>query len=191
MPRLWLDVLFGIFCTHSGPRNSEAIFETSADPLVVRASFFPSVVVRGEDRTAVVDLEGEAGGNLRGVEAVARVEGVAKTVRDGIPRPFGVQIDVGANVQHVIRKIAAGGSRLEPLTDARTAPEREDTVHLPFVAERRFEVISDLSAAYIDSRFKGTAENCAESRSRKSAQDAKWSFCLTAGTLCPANQERA
>jgi len=28
------------------------------------------------------------------------------------------------------------------------------------------------------------------SRSRKSAQDDKWSFCLTAGTLCPANQER-
>ena len=25
---------------------------------------------------------------------------------------------------------------------------------------------------------------------RKSAQDAKWSFCLTAGTLCAANQER-
>jgi len=23
----------------------------------------------------------------------------------------------------------------------------------------------------------------------KSAQDDKWSFCLTAGTLCPANQE--
>jgi len=29
-----------------------------------------------------------------------------------------------------------------------------------------------------------------ESRSRKSAQDDKWSFCLTAGTLCAANQER-
>jgi len=29
-----------------------------------------------------------------------------------------------------------------------------------------------------------------ESRSRKSAQDDKWSFCLTAGTLCPSNQER-
>jgi hypothetical protein len=28
------------------------------------------------------------------------------------------------------------------------------------------------------------------SRLRKSAQDDKWSFCLTAGTLCPANQER-
>jgi len=29
-----------------------------------------------------------------------------------------------------------------------------------------------------------------ESRSRKSAQDDKWSFCLMAGTLLPANQER-
>jgi hypothetical protein len=29
-----------------------------------------------------------------------------------------------------------------------------------------------------------------KSRSRKSAQGDKWSFCLTAGTLCPANQER-
>ncbi len=28
-----------------------------------------------------------------------------------------------------------------------------------------------------------------ESWSRKSAQDDRWSFCLTAGTLCPANQE--
>ncbi len=29
-----------------------------------------------------------------------------------------------------------------------------------------------------------------KSRSRKSAQDDKWSFCLTVGTLCPLNQER-
>ena len=29
-----------------------------------------------------------------------------------------------------------------------------------------------------------------ESRLRKSAQDDKWSFCPTAGTLCPTNQER-
>jgi hypothetical protein len=29
-----------------------------------------------------------------------------------------------------------------------------------------------------------------ESRSRKFAQGDKWSFCLTAGTLCPANPER-
>ena len=29
-----------------------------------------------------------------------------------------------------------------------------------------------------------------ESRPQESAQDDKWSFCLTAGTLCPANQER-
>ena len=29
-----------------------------------------------------------------------------------------------------------------------------------------------------------------KSRLRKSAQDDKWSFCLTAGTLCLTNQER-
>jgi hypothetical protein len=29
-----------------------------------------------------------------------------------------------------------------------------------------------------------------ESWSRKSEQGDKWSFCLTAGTLCPANQEK-
>jgi uncharacterized protein YhbP (UPF0306 family) len=29
-----------------------------------------------------------------------------------------------------------------------------------------------------------------ESRPQESEQDDKWSFCLTAGTLCPANQER-
>ena len=29
-----------------------------------------------------------------------------------------------------------------------------------------------------------------KSRSRKSAQDDKWSFCLTVGTLCPSYQER-
>jgi hypothetical protein len=29
-----------------------------------------------------------------------------------------------------------------------------------------------------------------QSWSRKSEQSDKWSFCLTAGTLCPTNQER-
>ncbi len=33
-------------------------------------------------------------------------------------------------------------------------------------------------------------EKAIQSRSRKSAQDDKWSFCLTVGTLCPLNQER-
>jgi hypothetical protein len=36
----------------------------------------------------------------------------------------------------------------------------------------------------------GNREYRQESRSRKSAQGDKWSFCLTAGTLWPANQER-
>jgi hypothetical protein len=34
------------------------------------------------------------------------------------------------------------------------------------------------------------ATSRAESRFRKFAQDDKWNFCLTADTLCPANQER-
>jgi hypothetical protein len=29
-----------------------------------------------------------------------------------------------------------------------------------------------------------------QSRSRKSAQDDKWSFCLTAGALCPVRRQR-
>ena len=107
---------------------------------------------------AIINLEGEAGGNLQGGEPVARVEGVAKTECDEIPRPFGVQVDIGANIQHVIRKIASSRTRLEILTDARTAPEREDVVYIPFVAKRRFEVISDFSTAHFDSQFKGAAE---------------------------------
>ena len=31
----------------------------------------------------------------------------------------------------------------------------------------------------------GAIAICPQSRSRKSAQDDKWSFCLTQGTLCP------
>jgi hypothetical protein len=48
-----------------------------------------------------------------------------------------------------------------------------DGVWLPFAA--------GLAIAFVAS---------GESWSRKSEQDDKWSFCLTAGTLCPANQER-
>ena len=52
-----------------------------------------------------------------------------------------------------------------------------------------------LSEAYtVAGRFaeaaKALEDALAKSRLRKSAQDDKWSFCLTAGTLCPANQER-
>src|ERR1035441_3088166 len=36
----------------------------------------------------------------------------------------------------------------------------------------------------------GYSRFCEESWSRKSAQADKWNFCLTAGTLWPANQER-
>jgi hypothetical protein len=32
-------------------------------------------------------------------------------------------------------------------------------------------------------------ETVTQSRPRKSGRDDRWSFCLTAGTLCPSNQE--
>ena len=45
--------------------------------------------------------------------------------------------------------------------------------------------------AILGRRFDETgAMSAKESRSRKSTQGDKWSFCLTAGTLWPANQER-
>ena len=39
-------------------------------------------------------------------------------------------------------------------------------------------------------RFQLTDKAHHQSRPQESEQDDKWSFCLTAGTLCPANQER-
>ncbi len=33
------------------------------------------------------------------------------------------------------------------------------------------------------------ARSVAKSWARKSGQEDRWSFCLTAGTLCPTNQE--
>ena len=50
-----------------------------------------------------------------------------------------------------------------------------------------FGVCSD---RYLGRLLVKSSPKLAESRSRKSAQDDKWSFCLTAGTLWPANQGR-
>ena len=36
----------------------------------------------------------------------------------------------------------------------------------------------------------GGPHDLKQSRPQESEQDDKWSFCLTAGTLCPTNQER-
>ena len=49
-----------------------------------------------------------------------------------------------------------------------------------------FSVASVLGAAALAAGDKF----CGKSWSRKSAQDDKWSFRLTVGTLCPTNQER-
>jgi hypothetical protein len=41
-----------------------------------------------------------------------------------------------------------------------------------------------------ENSFENPSWTGGERWSRKSEQGDKWSFCLTAGTLCPANQER-
>ena len=51
-------------------------------------------------------------------------------------------------------------------------------------------VFSSHRAGIIHTQPNSLAFRKAQSRLRKSAQDDKWSFCLTAGTLCPTNQER-
>jgi len=41
-----------------------------------------------------------------------------------------------------------------------------------------------------EAKHNGRLEMQGQSRPQESEQDDKWSFCLTAGTLCPANQEK-
>jgi hypothetical protein len=66
--------------------------------------------------------------------------------------------------------------------------EPEDESHLrEHVLWRRLDGLLD--KLIINPNPKKPAEEY-QRWSRKSEQGDKWSFCLTAGTLCPANQER-
>ena len=58
------------------------------------------------------------------------------------------------------------------------------------VALKKVKVPGFRKALMEEGRFEVAKVIVEQSRSRKSAQDDKWSFCLTAGTLCPSNQER-
>ena len=66
--------------------------------------------------------------------------------------------------------------------DIRTTFLREA---LQGIAERATEVRHTL-----DHHRRVERNGRSQSRPNESGQDDKWSFCLTAGTLCPANQER-
>ena len=63
-------------------------------------------------------------------------------------------------------------------------------VYREVIQPERIVVACDLSEHPADWPDLLQQDRGVESRSRKSAQDDKWSFCLRAGTLCPANQER-
>jgi hypothetical protein len=66
------------------------------------------------------------------------------------------------------------------------APAEAELAWCPCQGNAAFNVITILDAESRDNITKiGN-----QSRFRKFAQDDKWNFCLTADTLCPANQER-
>ena len=47
-----------------------------------------------------------------------------------------------------------------------------------------------LVLSWLAQKWNQRCRKLAQSRPQESEQDDKWSFCLTAGTLCPANQEK-
>ena len=60
------------------------------------------------------------------------------------------------------------------------------------LAEPNETIITSLSCRELMATRKMLLQRAgSKSRPQESEQDDKWSFCLTAGTLCPANQERA
>jgi hypothetical protein len=63
---------------------------------------------------------------------------------------------------------------------------------IPNADSHRYDIsaTSEMGSLYPTMPNLGSPEWKQESRLQKSAQDDKWSFCLTAGTLCPTNQER-
>jgi hypothetical protein len=79
-------------------------------------------------------------------------------------------------------------------------PERFNSMPLPAYGGGAGLIIGFLVSAFplfivfvlidIAENARRSALVSAESRPQESGQDDKWSFCLTAGTLCPANQER-
>src|SRR5450830_119320 len=65
---------------------------------------------------------------------------------------------------------------------------RNELRELGYIGGQNFNIIYRFAEGQAD-RYPALAAEL-ESRSRKSAQGDRWSFCLMAGTLCPANQER-
>ncbi len=64
---------------------------------------------------------------------------------------------------------------------------------LALIAHANVGTVSDRSPWHWAPLARGAlswADRHYQSRPQESEQEDKWSFCLTAGTLCPANQER-
>ncbi|MCP4388508.1 MAG: hypothetical protein GY802_09440 [Gammaproteobacteria bacterium] len=88
-----------------------------------------------------------------------------------------------------IGALAIGALAIGALAIGRLSIRRAEAQELHFGKVK----IDDLTVKrlhVVETTAEGGEQTAQESRSRKSAQDDKWSFCLTVGTLYPLNQER-
>ena len=84
-----------------------------------------------------------------------------------------------------------GPNGLEPWVRAERAHHSvEGKILPPHASEECIRTDASIDGYPITTQKKLSYRAPFESWSRKSEQSDKWSFCLTAGTLCPANQER-
>ena len=85
-------------------------------------------------------------------------------------------------------------AKLRSMAQSRTEPARRverARILLAYREDPSFFAVSQALGLHHQTVQRCVERAVAEGESwpRKSAQEDRWSFCLTAGTLCPANQE--
>jgi hypothetical protein len=83
--------------------------------------------------------------------------------------------------------------RFWPTTRFRNATMTMSSMAALFVASDDVDLLAQDKSCFSQAPkaiSSGDVRDWAKSRRQESEQDDKWSFCLTAGTLCPASQER-
>ena len=86
--------------------------------------------------------------------------------------------DYAKNAEHYVRALVLIQNDLQSIFEYLEPSDESRTAY-----SYRIHALLMRTCVEVEANFK-------ESWSRKSEQGDKWSFCLTAGTLCPANQER-
>jgi len=121
---------------------------------------------------------------------VGHTEASIAVNRNAVPLAQRIALEEPASGDLNIR-VAQGDDIAQAATSkghARTASElaeKQDKARAQLVTQR--QAIAERIAKLMEEQAGIKARK--ESWPRKSAQEDRWSFCLTAGTLCPANQE--